>query len=91
MKWTVNVVFFFCQQVIYCGQACQKMHWFTHKKVCKKLQEQRETQEAETAKLRLQQSKGTSNCSTQYEQISNRWADDFIILKHFRALLHISQ
>lgn len=35
------------------------MHWFTHKKVCKKLQEQREKQEAESAKLRMQQSKGT--------------------------------
>lgn len=46
--------------VIYCGQACQKMHWFTHKKVCKMLQEQREKQEAESAKLRMQQSKEES-------------------------------
>lgn len=38
-------------QVLYCGQTCQKMHWFTHKRVCKKLQEQREAQEAETAQL----------------------------------------
>lgn len=45
-------------QVIYCEKACQKMHWFTHKKVCKKLQEQREKQEAESAKLRMQQSQG---------------------------------
>lgn len=44
--------------MIYCNQACQKMHWFTHKKVCKKLEEQREKQEAESAKLRMQQSKG---------------------------------
>lgn len=50
--------FFSLFQVIYCGQTCQKMHWFTHKKVCKKLQEQREKQEAEAAKLRMQQSKG---------------------------------
>lgn len=50
---------FFCYQVIYCEKACQKMHWFTHKKVCNKLQEQREKQEAESAKLRMQQSKGT--------------------------------
>lgn len=46
-------------QVIYCEKACQKMHWFTHKKVCKKLQEQRENQEAESAKLRMQQNQGT--------------------------------
>ncbi|XP_037532623.1 ankyrin repeat and MYND domain-containing protein 2a [Nematolebias whitei] len=38
-----------CKMVLYCGHTCQKMHWFTHKKVCKKLQEQREAQEAETA------------------------------------------
>ncbi|XP_043972213.1 ankyrin repeat and MYND domain-containing protein 2a [Gambusia affinis] len=46
-----------CKMIIYCGQACQKMHWFTHKKVCKKLQEQREKQQAEMAKLRMEQSK----------------------------------
>lgn len=50
-----------CKVVIYCGQACQKMHWFTHKKVCKKLQQQREEQEAETAKLRAQQSNEEGN------------------------------
>lgn len=50
--------------MIYCNQACQKMHWFTHKKVCKKLQEQREKQEAESAKLRMQQSKGILICLT---------------------------
>ncbi|KAJ8290629.1 hypothetical protein GJAV_G00015500 [Gymnothorax javanicus] len=40
-----------CKMVIYCDQACQKLHWFTHKKVCKKLKEQREKQEVESAKL----------------------------------------
>ncbi|KAJ8288069.1 hypothetical protein COCON_G00007280 [Conger conger] len=40
-----------CKMVIYCDQACQKLHWFTHKKVCKKLKEQRENQDAESAKL----------------------------------------
>ncbi|KAM7382942.1 hypothetical protein PAMP_002635 [Pampus punctatissimus] len=50
-----------CKMVIYCDQVCQKMHWFTHKKVCKKLQEQREKQEAESAKLRMQQSKEESS------------------------------
>ncbi|XP_064205982.1 ankyrin repeat and MYND domain-containing protein 2a [Anguilla rostrata] len=39
------------KQVIYCDQACQKLHWFTHKKVCKKLKDQWEKQEAESAKL----------------------------------------
>lgn len=52
-----------CKMVIYCDQVCQKMHWFTHKKVCKKLQEQREKQEAEAAKLRLQQSKEESSAA----------------------------
>ncbi|XP_068179629.1 ankyrin repeat and MYND domain-containing protein 2a [Antennarius striatus] len=46
-----------CKMVIYCGQPCQKMHWFTHKKVCKTLQTQREKQEAESARMRLQHSK----------------------------------
>ncbi|XP_063041192.1 ankyrin repeat and MYND domain-containing protein 2-like [Engraulis encrasicolus] len=26
-----------CRMVIYCGQACQRLHWFTHKKVCRGL------------------------------------------------------
>ncbi|KAK7886208.1 hypothetical protein WMY93_025829 [Mugilogobius chulae] len=50
-----------CKMVIYCNQACQKLHWFTHKKVCKKLQEQREKHEAEAAKLRQQQNKENAN------------------------------
>ncbi|KAJ8354516.1 hypothetical protein SKAU_G00220830 [Synaphobranchus kaupii] len=40
-----------CKMVIYCDQVCQKLHWFTHKKLCKKLKEQRENQEAESATL----------------------------------------
>uniref|UniRef100_A0A0E9X527 MYND-type domain-containing protein n=1 Tax=Anguilla anguilla TaxID=7936 RepID=A0A0E9X527_ANGAN len=40
-----------CKTVIYCDQACQKLHWFTHKKVCKKLKDQWEKQGAESAKL----------------------------------------
>ncbi|XP_035390329.1 ankyrin repeat and MYND domain-containing protein 2a isoform X1 [Electrophorus electricus] len=39
-----------CKTVIYCNQECQRLHWFTHKKVCKRLQEQREKREAESAK-----------------------------------------
>ena len=34
-----HVVFVFLQ-VNYCTQACQKLHWFTHKKACKNLAEQ---------------------------------------------------
>ncbi|XP_072032836.1 ankyrin repeat and MYND domain-containing protein 2-like [Amphiura filiformis] len=30
-----------CKMVNYCNQACQKLHWFTHKKSCKTLAEQR--------------------------------------------------
>ncbi|XP_063685390.1 ankyrin repeat and MYND domain-containing protein 2-like [Bolinopsis microptera] len=26
-----------CKQVFYCNATCQKMHWFTHKKVCESL------------------------------------------------------
>ncbi|KAJ7985394.1 hypothetical protein DPEC_G00351600 [Dallia pectoralis] len=40
-----------CKMVIYCATTCQKLHWFTHKKVCKNLQEQREKNEAESAEL----------------------------------------
>ncbi|XP_020353758.1 ankyrin repeat and MYND domain-containing protein 2-like [Oncorhynchus kisutch] len=49
-----------CKMVIYCAPACQKMHWFTHKKVCKQLQEQREKHEAESAKLMERQRKEQS-------------------------------
>ncbi|CAB1436472.1 unnamed protein product [Pleuronectes platessa] len=50
-----------CKMVIYCDQDCQKMHWFTHKKVCKQLQDQRESQEEESARLRMQQIKDESD------------------------------
>ncbi|XP_033021440.1 ankyrin repeat and MYND domain-containing protein 2 [Lacerta agilis] len=44
-----------CKMVIYCDQNCQKMHWFTHKKVCKTLKEAHEKQELEAAKAKKQQ------------------------------------
>lgn len=44
----LHCIVHFCHQVTYCGQACQKLHWFTHKKVCKKLEEQREQQQAQS-------------------------------------------
>ncbi|MGH0178792.1 UNVERIFIED_CONTAM: hypothetical protein FKN15_078341 [Acipenser sinensis] len=43
--------------VLYCAQDCQKQHWFTHKKVCMKLQDQREKHEAEVAKQKEKQEK----------------------------------
>ncbi|XP_056374857.1 ankyrin repeat and MYND domain-containing protein 2 [Hyla sarda] len=46
-----------CKLVIYCGQNCQKLHWFTHKKVCKILKEKREKQELEAAKEKRRQEK----------------------------------
>ncbi|XP_068091214.1 ankyrin repeat and MYND domain-containing protein 2 isoform X2 [Hyperolius riggenbachi] len=46
-----------CKLVIYCDQNCQKLHWFTHKKVCKTLKEKRERQEAEVAKEKRRQEK----------------------------------
>ncbi|XP_044150378.1 ankyrin repeat and MYND domain-containing protein 2 [Bufo gargarizans] len=46
-----------CKLVIYCGQDCQKLHWFTHKKVCKILKEKREKQELEAAKEKKRQEK----------------------------------
>ncbi|XP_073438244.1 ankyrin repeat and MYND domain-containing protein 2 isoform X2 [Dendrobates tinctorius] len=44
-----------CKLVIYCGQKCQKLHWFTHKKVCKILKEKREKQELEASKEQKRQ------------------------------------
>ncbi|XP_005997594.1 ankyrin repeat and MYND domain-containing protein 2a isoform X2 [Latimeria chalumnae] len=46
-----------CKMVIYCDIICQKLHWFTHKKVCKKLKEVREKQEAEAVKEKRRQEK----------------------------------
>ncbi|MBN3298051.1 ANKY2 protein, partial [Amia calva] len=60
-----------CKMVIYCGQACQKTHWFTHKKACKKLQEQREKQEAESSKHKekLEQQKPNGTFSLSIEDV----------------------
>ncbi|XP_041040930.1 ankyrin repeat and MYND domain-containing protein 2a isoform X1 [Carcharodon carcharias] len=49
-----------CKTVIYCNQTCQKMHWFTHKKVCRKLKDSREKQEA---KEKSKQKEGKNNTS----------------------------
>ncbi|CAM4520497.1 ankyrin repeat and MYND domain-containing protein 2 [Caretta caretta] len=46
-----------CKMVIYCDQNCQKIHWFTHKKVCKTLKEAHEKQELEAAKEKRRQEK----------------------------------
>ncbi|XP_074999743.1 ankyrin repeat and MYND domain-containing protein 2 isoform X2 [Calonectris borealis] len=43
--------------VMYCDQNCQKIHWFTHKKVCKTLKEIHEKQELEAAKEKRKQEK----------------------------------
>ncbi|XP_069585392.1 ankyrin repeat and MYND domain-containing protein 2 [Ranitomeya imitator] len=44
-----------CKLVIYCGQKCQKLHWFAHKKVCNILKEKREKQELEASKEKKRQ------------------------------------
>ncbi|XP_074051517.1 ankyrin repeat and MYND domain-containing protein 2 isoform X2 [Macrotis lagotis] len=44
-----------CKMVIYCNQNCQKIHWFTHKKVCKILKDAYEKQELEAAKEKKRQ------------------------------------
>ncbi|XP_072506926.1 ankyrin repeat and MYND domain-containing protein 2 [Notamacropus eugenii] len=44
-----------CKMVIYCNQNCQKIHWFTHKKVCKVLKAAYEKQELEAAKEKRRQ------------------------------------
>uniref|UniRef100_A0A8C5WB20 Ankyrin repeat and MYND domain-containing protein 2 n=1 Tax=Leptobrachium leishanense TaxID=445787 RepID=A0A8C5WB20_9ANUR len=54
-----------CKLVTYCDQNCQKLHWFTHKKICKILKEKREKQELEDAKEKLKaQDEATSEEST---------------------------
>ncbi|KAI1902426.1 hypothetical protein AGOR_G00044640 [Albula goreensis] len=37
-----------CKKVVYCGLACQKLHWFTHRRVCRPLQEQSDQRESAT-------------------------------------------
>ncbi|XP_072365271.1 ankyrin repeat and MYND domain-containing protein 2a [Scyliorhinus torazame] len=49
-----------CKMVIYCDQNCQKMHWFTHKKVCRKLKESRGKQET---KEKSKQEEGKTSIS----------------------------
>ncbi|MEE6466430.1 hypothetical protein FKM82_006949 [Ascaphus truei] len=44
-----------CKLVIYCDQNCQKAHWFTHKKVCQVLKENREMRELEATKEKEEQ------------------------------------
>ncbi|KAM6974142.1 LOW QUALITY PROTEIN: ankyrin repeat and MYND domain-containing protein 2-like [Tautogolabrus adspersus] len=41
-----------CKAALYCSLACQKLHWFTHKKVCYTLQEQDADLEEDTPRLK---------------------------------------
>ncbi|KAI5621569.1 ankyrin repeat and MYND domain-containing protein 2, partial [Silurus asotus] len=47
-----------CKMVVYCGQACQRLHWFTHKKVCKALQQQKDFISEECPRVREIPAKG---------------------------------
>ncbi|XP_037131017.1 ankyrin repeat and MYND domain-containing protein 2a [Syngnathus acus] len=58
-----------CKVVIYCGQACQKLHWFTHKKVCKKLQEQREQHQAQSNQV-AEESEAIEEASESMKQLN---------------------
>ncbi|XP_051526864.1 uncharacterized protein LOC127425191 isoform X1 [Myxocyprinus asiaticus] len=42
----------FCKMVIYCGQVCQRLHWFTHKRQCRALVQQKEARHNSPPKLR---------------------------------------
>ncbi|KAK1173162.1 ankyrin repeat and MYND domain-containing protein 2-like [Acipenser oxyrinchus oxyrinchus] len=60
-----------CKMVLYCAQDCQKQHWFTHKKVCMKLRDQREKHEAEVAKQKEKQEKTKQNKGESEEAIED--------------------
>uniref|UniRef100_A0A3Q2YPK7 Ankyrin repeat and MYND domain containing 2a n=3 Tax=Hippocampus comes TaxID=109280 RepID=A0A3Q2YPK7_HIPCM len=57
-----------CKMVTYCGQACQKLHWFTHKKVCKKLEEQREEHQAQSNQV-TEESEAVDEASESMKQL----------------------
>ncbi|KAM9838396.1 ankyrin repeat and MYND domain-containing protein 2-like [Aulostomus maculatus] len=41
-----------CRAVTYCSLTCQKLHWFTHKKMCRSLQDKDSVQRRDTPRLR---------------------------------------
>nr|XP_057903112.1 ankyrin repeat and MYND domain-containing protein 2-like isoform X2 [Doryrhamphus excisus] len=41
-----------CKAVTYCSLACQKLHWFTHKKMCRAIQEQNADLERDAPRLK---------------------------------------
>ncbi|XP_077447535.1 ankyrin repeat and MYND domain-containing protein 2-like isoform X2 [Stigmatopora argus] len=41
-----------CKSVTYCSLTCQKIHWFTHKKMCRVMQEQNADLERDAPKLK---------------------------------------
>lgn len=101
VTWFAEVLSQICAflQVIYCDQACQKLHWFSHKKVCKMLQEQREKHEAESASRLQKQAKGIqTHCITMtfmrsIMALSCFWASyhgNTLVLTCSLGMLHIS-
>ncbi|XP_077404913.1 ankyrin repeat and MYND domain-containing protein 2-like isoform X2 [Vanacampus margaritifer] len=41
-----------CKSVTYCSLTCQKLHWFTHKKMCRAMQEQNADLERDAPRLK---------------------------------------
>ncbi|XP_030057218.1 ankyrin repeat and MYND domain-containing protein 2 [Microcaecilia unicolor] len=60
-----------CKMVIYCDQKCQKAHWFTHKKACKTLQDVREKQEIEAAKVKKNQEKQQKKAEIEAAEVNS--------------------
>uniref|UniRef100_A0A8D3BGR4 Ankyrin repeat and MYND domain containing 2 n=1 Tax=Scophthalmus maximus TaxID=52904 RepID=A0A8D3BGR4_SCOMX len=53
-----------CKAVTYCSLTCQKLHWFTHKKMCRSLQEQSVGLDKDTPRLKELKGGHLYFCST---------------------------
>lgn len=58
---------FFVFKVTYCSLTCQKLHWFTHKRMCRSLQEANADLEKDTP--RLKELKGDHVLSVLYSYV----------------------
>ncbi|KAG5264274.1 hypothetical protein AALO_G00251900 [Alosa alosa] len=53
----------FCRMVVYCDQTCQRLHWFTHKKICKALRQR--SSPADSPRLRELPDNEDEGCVTE--------------------------
>ncbi|XP_031727138.1 ankyrin repeat and MYND domain-containing protein 2-like isoform X1 [Anarrhichthys ocellatus] len=76
-----------CKAVTYCSLMCQKLHWFTHKKMCRCMQEQDADPEMDTPRLKELKGADKANLVSLSDASTQALALMSSELRHFMSTL----